>query len=58
MTWFQVDEEIEKLAALDGLRRKDHVLELARLMVRAESSAHRTTLLNILQVRTSGDNRE
>ncbi|ELU11300.1 hypothetical protein CAPTEDRAFT_160470, partial [Capitella teleta] len=43
-------EEIEKLESNNGLRRKDHVLELARLMVRAESSQDRRSLLHILQV--------
>ena len=36
--------------ALDGLRRKGHVLELARLMVRSESVEHRLSLLKVMQV--------
>lgn len=35
---------------LDGLKRKEHVLEMARLMVRADSSKQRLTLLKVLQV--------
>lgn len=35
---------------MDGLRRKDHVLELNRLMLRAESVEHRLSLLKIIQV--------
>jgi len=53
--WFllrQLEEEIEKMLAMDGLRRKDHVLELNRLMLRAESVEHRLSLLRIIQVNT------
>ena len=46
----QLEEEIEKMLLMDGLRRKDHVLELNRLMLRAESVEHRLSLLKIIQV--------
>jgi len=46
----QLEEEIEKMLSIDGLRRKDHVLELNRLMLRAESVDHRLSLLKIIQV--------
>jgi len=46
----QLEEEIEKMISMDGLRRKDHVLELNRLMLRAESVEHRLSLLKIIQV--------
>jgi len=46
----QLEEEIEKMLSMDGLRRKDHVLELNRLMLRAESVEHRLSLLKIIQV--------
>ena len=35
---------------LDGLKNREHVLELARLMVRAETTDHRMALLKIIQV--------
>jgi len=38
------------MLSIDGLRRKDHVLELNRLMLRAESVDHRLSLLKIIQV--------
>jgi len=38
------------MLSMDGLRRKDHVLELNRLMLRAESVDHRLSLLKIIQV--------
>ena len=46
----QLEEELEKMLSMDGLRRKDHVLELNRLMLRAESMEHRLSLLKIIQV--------
>lgn len=46
----QLEDEIEKMLLMDGLRRKDHVLELNRLMLRAESVEHRLSLLKIIQV--------
>jgi len=47
----QLEEEIDKMLSMDGgLRRKDHVLELNRLMLRAESVEHRLSLLKIIQV--------
>ena len=46
---FQLDEQIEQLS-LSSLRKRNHVLELARLMIRAESNEHRLALLKILQV--------
>jgi len=46
----QLEEEVEKMLSMDGLRRKDHVLELNRLMLRAESVDHRLSLLKIIQV--------
>jgi len=46
----QLEEEIDKILSMDGLRRKDHVLELNRLMLRAESVDHRLSLLKIIQV--------
>ena len=49
----QLEEEMEKMLSMDGLRRKDHVLELNRLMVRAESVQHRLSLLKIMQVVTT-----
>ena len=45
-----LEEEIEKMLQLDGMKRKEHVLELARLMVRSDSSKQRLTLLKVLQV--------
>lgn len=38
------------MTQLGGLRRRAHVLELARLMVRADSTEQRLILLRILQV--------
>jgi len=49
----QLEEEMEKMLSMDGLRRKDHVLELNRLMLRAESVEHRLSLLKIIQVVTT-----
>ena len=46
----QLSEEIQQMMELDGMRRRDHVLEFARLMVRAESVEHRVDLLKVLQV--------
>jgi len=46
----QLEEEIDKMLSMDGLHRKDHVLELNRLMLRAESVEHRLSLLKIVQV--------
>ncbi len=34
---------------LEGMRRRDHVLEVCRLMVRAESIEHRMSILKILR---------
>jgi hypothetical protein len=45
-----LEEEIEKMSSMGGLRRKDDVLELNRLMLRAESTEHRLLLLKALQV--------
>lgn len=51
----QLDDEIEQLMSLEsGMRRKEHVLELSRLMVRAESNEHRLLLLRVLQVSVLG----
>ena len=36
---------------LQGMKRKEHVLELSRLMVRAENADHRLSLLKLIQVR-------
>ena len=47
----QLEEDIEKLSMLDGMRNKNHVLELCRLMVRAEKVQHRIAILKIMQVR-------
>jgi hypothetical protein len=49
----QLEEEIQDILELEGLRKRAHVLELARLMVRAESEEHRMALLKIIQVRLS-----
>jgi len=46
----QLSEEIEKLSLLGGLKRSEHVVQLARLMVRAESVEHRSSLLNTILV--------
>ena len=46
----QFEEELERMSMLEGLHRKDHVLELNRLMLRAESTEHRMLLLKVLQV--------
>ena len=48
--FFQLDDEIDKMLALDGMKRKEHVLELSRLMVRAENPDHRLSLLKLIQV--------
>ncbi|CAL1543821.1 unnamed protein product, partial [Lymnaea stagnalis] len=47
-----LEEDIEKLSMLDGMRNKNHVLELCRLMVRAEKVQHRIAILKILQETT------
>ncbi|XP_062602613.1 microtubule-associated protein futsch-like [Saccostrea cucullata] len=45
-----LDEELEAITELEnGLRNKDHVLNICRLMVRAESPDHRITILKCLQ---------
>ncbi|RUS84583.1 hypothetical protein EGW08_007678, partial [Elysia chlorotica] len=44
-----LEEDIEKLSMLDGMRNKNHVLELCRLMVRAEKVQHRIAILKIMQ---------
>ncbi|KAH9489593.1 hypothetical protein Btru_036451, partial [Bulinus truncatus] len=44
-----LEEDIEKLSLLDGMRNKNNVLELCRLMVRAEKVQHRMAILKILQ---------
>ena len=49
----QLEEEMEKMLSMDGLRRKDHALQLNRLMLRAESVEHRLSLLKIIQVVTT-----
>ena len=42
---------MESMSSLkDGMKNKAHVLELCRLMVRAEKAEHRLTLLKIIQV--------
>lgn len=38
------------MTSLDGMKNKEHVLKLCRLMVRAESDDHRAAVLNIIQV--------
>ena len=45
----QLDKEIEKLVN-SGLKRREHMLELCRMMVRSETMDHRLALLNVLQV--------
>lgn len=51
MILFKLDEELEAITALEnGLRNKDHVLNICRLMVRAEDPEHRITILKCLQV--------
>lgn len=40
---------MERMSQLDGLKNKEHVLNLCRLMVRAESNDHRLSILRILQ---------
>lgn len=49
----QFEEELERMQELGGLHRKDHVLELNRLMLRAESAEQRALLLKVLQVNVS-----
>ncbi|CAE1308229.1 SETD2 [Acanthosepion pharaonis] len=44
-----LEEEMERMSQLDGLKNKEHVLNLCRLMVRAESNDHRLSILRILQ---------
>ncbi|XP_059174728.1 uncharacterized protein LOC131954909 isoform X2 [Physella acuta] len=44
-----LEEDIEKLSMLEGMRNKNHVLELCRLMVRAEKVQQRIAILKILQ---------
>ena len=46
--YLQLREEIDSLNELGGLRRREQVLELSRLMVRSESVEHRTALLKVL----------
>jgi histone-lysine N-methyltransferase SETD2 len=46
---FQLDDEIEKMVSLNGMKTKAHVLQLARLMVRSENNDHRIALLEIMQ---------
>lgn len=43
-----LEEDIETLSSNEGMRNKKHVLELCRLMVRAEKIQHRTALLKII----------
>ena len=38
------------MVELEGMKRKDHVLEQCRLMVRAENSQQRTKLIKVIQV--------
>ena len=47
----QLEDEIKKMVSLEGMKRKEHVLELARLMVRSDNSKQRLSLLTVLQVR-------
>ncbi|KAL5005854.1 hypothetical protein ScPMuIL_017012 [Solemya velum] len=45
-----LEEDLEEMLQLEGgLRNRDHVLNLCRLMVRAEEPHHRLSILNILQ---------
>ncbi|CAI9716650.1 histone-lysine N-methyltransferase SETD2-like isoform X3 [Octopus vulgaris] len=44
-----LEEEMERMSQLEGLKNKEHVLNLCRLMVRAESNDHRLSILRILQ---------
>ena len=53
--FFQLEEEIEKMVKLEGMKRKSHVLELARLMVRSEGSKQRRSLLKVIQVNKNVD---
>ena len=47
----QLDEDMEAMSRLkDGMKIKAHVLELCRLMVRAQKVEHRMALLSIIQV--------
>ena len=41
------------MQSLDGMKRREHVLELSRLMIRAENPEHRLTILNIIQVKST-----
>lgn len=45
----QLEEEIEKLILRGGLRNRDQTLTLSRLMIRAEESDSRLSLLRVLQ---------
>ena len=48
---FQLEEEIERMSELQqGLRNKNDVLNICRLMVRAEDPEHRTQILKVLEV--------
>ncbi|CAH1789994.1 unnamed protein product [Owenia fusiformis] len=44
-----LEEDIERMVSLDGLKNKQHVLTLSRLMVRCETADHRLALLRLLQ---------
>ena len=47
----QLEDEIEQMWDLeDGLTAKDHVLNMCRLMVRAEDMEHRMDLLQVIEV--------
>ena len=47
----QLDEDMESMARLkDGMKIKAHVLEVCRVMVRAEKAEHRLAILKIIQV--------
>ena len=47
----QLDEDMESMARLkDGMKIKAHVLEVCRVMVRAEKAEHRLAILKVIQV--------
>ena len=49
--FLKLEEEIERISELDqGLRNKEDVLNLCRLMVRAEDPEHRIQILRCLEV--------
>lgn len=52
----QLPYEIEKLSGLGGLKRSEHVLQLSRLMVRAEVIEQRTELTDVLLVGAGVEN--